>query len=44
MELYCKLDLHAYHHEIEEYFMSAAFEAVDRLVEVYARDIKLCYM
>ena len=35
MELYCKLDLHKYHPEIEDYFMCAAFEAVDRLVEVH---------
>lgn len=34
MELYCKLDLREYHVEIDEYFMTAAFEALEKLVEV----------
>ena len=34
MELFCELDLSSYRQEIRECFMSAAFEAVDHLVEV----------
>jgi len=36
MELFCKLDFRTCHHEIGEFFMSAAFEAVENLVEVCA--------
>ena len=37
VELFCKLDLSAYHQEIGECFMSAAFEALESLVEVCAK-------
>ena len=34
IELFCKLDLRAYHQNISECFESAAFEAVDHLLKV----------
>ena len=34
IKLFCTLDLSTYHKDIGDCFMSAAFEAVDRLLEV----------
>lgn len=34
IELFCKLDLSAYHQDISECFESAAFEAIDHLLKV----------
>ena len=39
MELYCELDLRNYHQEIAECLMSAAFEAVENLVEVCGENV-----
>ena len=34
IELFCELDLSAYHQDISECFESAAFEAIDHLLKV----------
>ena len=38
MKSICKLDLHIFHPEIGECFKSAAFEALENLVEVCIRN------